>query len=97
MAKLTLVINSVNKTIIKHSFNFHSIYFLIYVKKWKMKKSFAVNHDDDDDSDDNGDNNDNGGGGVGAEFLGEFYQFLTSALMQSLIMLQARSENGYGF
>ena len=38
-----------------------------------------------------------GGGGVGAEFLGEFYQFLTSALMQSLIMLQARSENGYGF
>ena len=32
-----------------------------------------------------------------AEFSGEFYQFLTSLLMQSLINVQERSENGYGF
>ena len=32
-----------------------------------------------------------------AEFSGEFYQFLTSALVRIVITLQARSENGYGF
>ena len=34
---------------------------------------------------------------IRAEFWGEFYLFLTSALMRSLITLQARSENGDGF
>ena len=34
---------------------------------------------------------------IQAEFSSEFYQFLTSALMWSLITLEARSENGYGF
>ena len=34
---------------------------------------------------------------IRAEFSGEFYQFLTSALVRNLITLQARSENGYGF
>ena len=27
----------------------------------------------------------------------EFYQFLTSLLMRSVITIQQRSENGYGF
>ena len=27
----------------------------------------------------------------------EFYQFLTSLMMRSLITIQQRSENGYGF